>query len=196
MMSDIDTRVRWRAAHALRRLARLGAFEVIEAVVAEVNRSEEKAFRDPSAPFYFLAAKFWLAMALYRISAETPSALRSCKHTLLDLATSPDLPHVAICEHAKRALMELFSAGTLSLTAVERKRLTKINVPQAGISSGKRSYERSFNQMSEKEHRFKFDGLDTLRYWYEDILRMFPTVLQDEVLGKMTRRAFGWRGER
>src|SRR5262249_1643002 len=101
LMSDIDTRIRWRAAHALRRLAKLGCHEIVEAVVAESGRREDKCFRDPTAPFYFLAAELWLFIALYRISVETPQALRSAKRTLLEFALSRKFPHVAIREYAK-----------------------------------------------------------------------------------------------
>ena len=83
LMSDIDTRVRWKAAHALRRLAKLGCFDIVKATVSQSSRVRDDAFRDPTSPFYFLAAKLWLTISLYRISAETPEALSSCKAQIL-----------------------------------------------------------------------------------------------------------------
>ena len=55
LLSDIDTRIRWRAAHAVRRLARLGATEALDAVIGNWPRVEDKSYRDPDAPFYWLA---------------------------------------------------------------------------------------------------------------------------------------------
>ena len=70
------------------------------------NRAESKTMLSKThRPFYFLAAKLWLMISLYRISAETPEALSSCKAEIFDLATSSELPHVGIREYAKRALL-------------------------------------------------------------------------------------------
>lgn len=42
--------------------------------------------------------------------------------------------------------------------------------------------QRSFGRVRDDKRRFKFDYMDTIPYWYEDILRFFPTVSQDQVL--------------
>jgi hypothetical protein len=75
LMGDVDVRTRWRAAHALRRLARLGDVGTLDKLVELYGRTSEPSYRTPDAPFYWLASRLWLVMALDRISAETPSAL-------------------------------------------------------------------------------------------------------------------------
>ena len=64
LMSDIDTRVRWLAAHSLRQMAKLGCFEIVKATVSQSCRVKDDAFRDPNGPFYFLAAKLWLIISV------------------------------------------------------------------------------------------------------------------------------------
>lgn len=182
LMSDIDTRIRWRATHCFRCLARLQSQAVVSATVAQLDRLQDPAFREPAAPFYFLAAKMWLALAMYRVSAETPAALAPFKDKILNLAVSQALPHVGIREYAKRTLRELASAGIVTLTTTEKTALDSVNMPAKGKTAGKRSAGGSFNEFRNEKRRFKFDGLDTLRYWYEDILRIFPTVSSDDVL--------------
>jgi hypothetical protein len=182
LMSDIDTRVRWKAAHALRRLANLGCFDIVKATVSQSRRARDDAFRDSMGPFYFLAAKLWLMISLYRISAETPEALNSCKAQIFDLATSPELPHVGIREYAKRALLQMTSAGAISLTASEKKQIDRINTALKGQTAKKEDHHRSFKRTRDDKRRFKFDYLDTIPYWYDAILRIFPTVSQDQVL--------------
>jgi hypothetical protein len=183
VLSDVDTRLRWRGAHALRRLARLKEVGIVEAVVGQLGRTIDKSFRDPSAPFYFLASKLWLSIALYRISAETPTALRGLKRTIIDLTIQSDLPHVVIREYSKRTLEQLAATGAIALTAAEKRALREINVPKAGAVSSGPIRQHSFDhQRPQKEHRFKFDGLDTTRYWYDNVLRIFPTVSANEFL--------------
>jgi hypothetical protein len=182
LMSDIDTRVRWRAAHALRQLAKLGGFDIVNATVSQSSRVRDDAFRDSTAPFYFLAAKFWLAISLYRISAETPEALSSCKAQILDMAITAELLHVGIREYAKRTLLQLVSTGTFQLTSSEKKQLDLVNIALKGQTGKGKDHHRSFGMVRDGKRKFKFDELDTIRYWYEDILRIFPTVSQEKVL--------------
>ncbi|MFH1754907.1 MAG: hypothetical protein ABIA59_04315, partial [Candidatus Latescibacterota bacterium] len=182
LMSDIDTRVRWKAAHALRRLAKLGCFDIVKATVSQSNRIKDDAFRNPSAPYYFLAAKLWLTISLYRISAETPEALSSCKAEIFDLATSSELPHAGIREYAKRTLLQLVSAGKISLTSSESNQIDQVNTALKGWVTKKKGPHRSFGHAHDDKRRFKFDELDTIPYWYEDIFRIFPTASRDQVL--------------
>lgn len=182
LMSDIDTRVRWKAAHALRRLAKLGCFDIVKATISQSSRAKDDAFRDPTGPFYFLSAKLWLAISLYRISAETPEALRTCKAQIFHLATSADLPHVGIREYAKRALLQLISAGAISLTSSEKVQIDQVNTALKGKTIKNKEQRILFDDARDDKRRFKFDEMDTIPYWYNDILRIFPTVSQDQVL--------------
>jgi len=181
LMSDIDTRIRWKAAHALRRLAKLGCFDIVKATASQSNRVKDDAFRDPTGPYYVLAAKLWLTISLYRISAETPEAVSSCRDEIFELAISSELPHVGIREYAKRALLQLASAGIISLTSSERKQIDLINTPLQG-QTAIRNQHRTFDRKGNDKRRFKFNYLDTIPYWYEEILSIFPTVSQDQVL--------------
>ena len=182
LMSDIDTRIRWKAAHALRRLAFLGCVDIFSTVVSQSNRVEDKAFRDPLSPYYFLAAKLWLTISLYRISAETPEVFNSCKAELIELATSPDLMHVGIREYAKRTLLQLESEGVISLTSFEGTQLDQVNIAQKGRVTEKNNTHRSLDRRKDNVRRFQFDEVDTIRYWYNDILHIFPTVSQNQIL--------------
>lgn len=182
LMSDIDTRVRWKAAHALRRLAKLGCFDLVEATVNQSGRVKDDVFRDPTGPFYFLAAKLWLTISLYRISAEVPEALSSCKAQIFDLAVSPELPHVGIREYAKRTLFQLAAAGVISLTASEKSQVDQINTALKGPATEKRNTHQEFSHAGDDQRRFKFDGMDTIPYWYNRILHIFPRVSQNQVL--------------
>ena len=182
LMSDIDTRIRWKAAHALRRLAKLGCLAIVKATVSQSSRIRDNAFRDPTAPFYFLAAKLWLTISLYRISVETPETLSLYKDQIFNIATSSELPHVAIREYAKKTLLQLAASGLIALTASEKDQVDKVNTELKGKIESGQDHWRSFGRARDSKRRFRFDETDTIRYWYEDILRIFPTVSQEEVL--------------
>ncbi|MBY5826578.1 ATP-binding protein [Rhizobium leguminosarum] len=129
LLSDIDTRVRWRAAHSIRCLARLGLASRIAAIFAEAGRTSDNAFRDPQAPFYFLGARLWLGIVAYRLSIESPTVLPAIKDVLLSDALLSD-PHVAIREYIKRALLQADAANAGLLNAAERQRVSQINRPK------------------------------------------------------------------
>lgn len=182
LLGDVDTRTRWRGAHALRRFADFGHREVITGAIGELQRTNDDAFRNSNAPFYFLASRLWLLIALYRISAENPDLLKDSGAVILEIATSGSLPHVAIREYAKRTLTNLDDAKVISLTPAERGTLSAVNMPEKGTEPKGKAYGRTFNDHKHEGERFKFNSMDTLRYWYEDILRIFPTVPAEEVL--------------
>ncbi|MFN0071315.1 MAG: hypothetical protein ACKVVP_07470, partial [Chloroflexota bacterium] len=182
LMSDIDVRERWRAAHSLRRLARLGMIEIIESTVVNWERESERVFRDPESPFYSLAARLWLAMSLSRISVEVPMAVAPHADLLARVALDTRLPHVAIREHAKRTLLSLVKNGNLSAQTLDITAINSINTSKLDRVQLDRIGDRSFRGTSTSDRAFQFDVMDTLPYWYSSILRMFPDVTEEEVL--------------
>jgi len=182
LMSDIDTRIRWKAAHTLRRLAKLGCFEIVKATISQSSRVKDDAFRIPTGPFYFLAAKLWMAISMYRISIETPVALKVCKSQIFNLATSDELPHVGIREYAKRTLLQLTSVGAISMTPSEKVKIDQVNTAVRRQTTKGKNQHKSFSRVRDEKRRFKFDEMDTIPYWYQGILRIFPTVTQEQVI--------------
>ena len=73
-MGDCDLRLRWRAAHAVRRLARTGDEATLMALVAEYRRREERVFRARNFEFYWLAARLWFVLAWDRVAGERPES--------------------------------------------------------------------------------------------------------------------------
>lgn len=186
LLSDIDTRVRWRCAHSVRLLARIGNARAISDLFSEYGRTADHAFRDPEAPFYDLAAKLWLNLIAYRLSAEAPEVLTSLKDVLLQAASSSELPHVVIREYAKRALLEASSSGHIDLTDEQRRQLSTVNEPSQRLKG--KSQRRSFGWGTDREtRRFGFDQMDTLPYWYSDLLNMFPEMPGDAILDSAER---------
>ena len=183
-MSDVDLRKRWRAAHALRRIARLGDSETLDATVAQYRRVDEHAFRAGNAPFYWLAARLWLVIALDRIAEETPEAVRPYGETLLAVCCYDDLPHVLVRDYAADACRKLIASGHLQLDAVQTARLEQVNTGLPSAETGEPAQIEPLNphQRDEKARRFHFDQVDTIPYWYESWLSVFEDLTLDAFL--------------
>ncbi len=179
LLGDIDTRLRWLAAHAVRRLARLEANEVIDRLVSHWDRKEDASFRDPGAPYYWLGARLWLVMALARVAAERPDTIAPHVNLLASIATDINLPHVLIREHAKRAVLQLVRrvAGldaVIDVASVNTSGLPRVKRPRPTLSSAK--------PRRSPERLFQFDSIDTTRYWYAPLLECFPTASMEHFL--------------
>lgn len=185
LMSDVEVHLRWRAAHAVRRLAHLGDTTVIDALVGLLDRREDKAFRDPDAPFYWLSARLWLLIALDRVADEAPHALAQHAHRLLAVATDEDLPHVLMRAFASSAVEKLAKTGAITLTTGEAAALAAVNAPAHQARSASRKFERSSGLSGfepDQDRRYSFDTMDTVPYWYERALRIFAEVTMESFL--------------
>lgn len=189
-MSDVDVRVRWRAAHALRSLARLGDVATLTEVVELFSLTVERTYRDPNAPFYWLAARLWLTMALDRIADETPAAMKDHSPKLLKIASDDSFPHVLLREFAKSAVRKLVECGALALKPSERGILKRANVSRVRRRHGRKPYDVDFGHYPHQrleQRRFHFNTMDTLRYWYSPAVRIFADVDRERFLDAAER---------
>ena len=193
-LGDCDLRLRWRAAHAVRRLARTGDEATLAALVAEYHRRGEPVFRGSGFEFFWLAARLWFVVAWDRIALERPGLASSVGRTLLRIALDDSFPHLLIRSFARDACEKLVSAGHLSLTPEEDSRLRCVNeTPMSRVSAasvarktigvgrmGGFAYDR-------EDRRFHFDGTDTLPYWYAPMRRSFAAVDHERFLQEAER---------
>ena len=189
LLSDVDVRLRWRAAHAVCGLARFGSQSVLNALIECYEAKAEPTFRAPGAAFYWLAARLWLMIALDRIALESSKSLSSHRVLLEKVATDPDLPHVILRAFAKDAILKLVESGTVSLSAAELETVRKVNTSALPRQKSERYHNWGKSQKEEKaKPRFHFDPIDTIPYWYEPATRVFAAVGID----KFTSGADRW----
>lgn len=185
-MSDLDVRLRWRAAHAYRRLARLGETSTVASIVAEIGRMEERSFRAPAAPFYWLAARLWLLIAMDRVAHENPAAISDFGPMLVDAASDEDLPHLLMRAFARSAALALHDAGHLKLDRKSRAQLARCLRSPFPRKRGSTTPSRS-SPFDPGERRFDFDSMDTVPYWYQSAIRRFADVDQKTFLDTAER---------
>ncbi len=110
---------RWRATHAIRSLARLSRWDVIDAVVSLWSLTAANEFQAPELKFYFLHARLWLLIALARLALDEPAAVSKYEEQLLAIVKDAQQPHVLMRHFAAEALKACHRAGKISLSAAE-----------------------------------------------------------------------------
>lgn len=184
-MGDVDLRVRWRAAHSARCLARLGAISVIDELVSLYPKISERSYRRPDAPFYWLAARLWLVIALDRIALESHAAVRRHANKLLEIATDEVFPHVVLRAFAKSAVLKLVENEEVKLDSEQQAALEHANTSPVRRRNPRKSRDHTFERYhyeDKKGRRFTFDSMDTLPYWYSGALRTFASLSKGKFL--------------
>ncbi|MGJ7489538.1 hypothetical protein ACSFBE_04040 [Variovorax sp. ZT4R33] len=179
-LGDPDLRVRWRAAHAARRLAATGCVAALLNLASMYEARQVPAFRSVELPFYWLAARLWFVLAWERIAHERPEVALQAGDVLLGIALSEELPHMLVRAVARDACLALITAGWMPQRADARAMLERVNkssVPHAkqAVHSRRRGLTRG-RVSAERTTRFHFDEMDTKPYWYSNIVSGFSNV--------------------
>jgi NACHT domain. len=185
LLSDIDVRNRWRSAHSIRSLARLGDASTIDEIIKFYNTKTEKSYRKPDTPFYWIASRLWLVIAIARIANENPSAVKHLTGWLFEIATDGEFPHVILRAFAKSALSSLLKNEEIKLSAVQQGIFEQINTspyPRQKNADSQREHFDKYQYKEKEERRFRFDSLDTLPYWYAGKQRLFADLGFEEFL--------------
>ena len=108
---------RWQAAHSVRRFAKFGRWNVVDALAGKLDRKDAGPFQAPELPFFYMHARLWLLIALARISLDDPKAISKYKELLLDVVRDKYGPHVLLRHFAARALIACMDAEEIDLPA-------------------------------------------------------------------------------
>lgn len=172
-LGDIDLRMRWRAAHGIRCLARLQDSNTLGHVINRYDKHTEPHFKDPKTPFYWCAARMWLMLTLERISSEAPAQIAAYSNWLLSTATDDSFPHLLVRMSAKNALNNIACTEPGRLTATQLDQVQNIGRSAfARVAESARNDARTRDQ-GEGRHKFRFDSMDTVPYWFTRGVEVF-----------------------
>lgn len=175
-LGDIDNRMRWRAAHGIRCLARLQDSATLHQVIQRYEKLAEPFFKDPKAPFYWCAARMWLVLALERISSETPEQVLPNTTWLLDIATDESFPHLLLRQSIKNALETVVRFAPTHFSPVELTKIQAINLSAFSRVVKSRVRSSRKEEPSESKKRFRFDSMDTIPYWFSNSVDAFSDL--------------------
>jgi len=99
--------MRWRAAHAVRRLVAAGRSDVIERLIERFGSESSLPFGDTKLPFYAMHALLWLLIALARVAKDAAHAFVPHRAFFERVAFSAEFPHVIMRAFAIDILREL-----------------------------------------------------------------------------------------
>ena len=153
---------RWRAAHSIRCFARLGKWEVVDALIGKFHSTDAHPYQAPELPFYFLHARLWLLIAIARMAIDHPHNVAKYEDTLKAIALDKNVPHVLLRHFAAQALLACASSGSNVLSETDVKVLKAINTSPFPMKKMKKYTRDSFYQgrpdsMPEPEPMFYMD---------------------------------------
>jgi hypothetical protein len=119
---------RWRAAHAVRTLARLGRWQVIDELFARLDTPSAGPFADQRLPFFAMHAQQWFLLAAARIALDYPREIARYRRRLEAIALDDSFPSVALREPARRALLTCRGKETSKTTSRTIQKLQRIHV--------------------------------------------------------------------
>ena len=189
--------LRWRAAHAVRRLCRLGCWEVIAAICDMFYVERLPAFTDADLPFYALHARLYALIALARSAGESPVILRPHVGTFVRLALE-DLPHVLIRRFAAEAALGIEKVYPGTIAAEVADRLRRVNASPHPRAEPARTKVGGWDNLRSVETRFSF-GYDIDRYWFGPLAEVFNLTSSEIALradiwisNRWGNRSRGW----
>jgi len=180
IMTDVDTRIRWMAAHGLLRLALLQEQQTIEAFTTQYLRNADLLYRQPDAPFYHIAGRLWFLIAADQAASEAPASVACLRDAVWKLVIDPALPHVLIRAFARTTLTKLEGAQAIHLSTQEKKLLAKVN--RSPLTRAKREGPRPDRNSEKSATKHDFNPIDTIPYWYTPIVNCFSDVSMAEFL--------------
>lgn len=98
---------RWRAAHAVRRLAAVERFDVLDRLIERFSSVDSLPFGDAKLPFYAMHAQLWLLISLARVAKDDVAALVPHRIFVERIGFSVEFPHVVMRAFAADILREL-----------------------------------------------------------------------------------------
>ena len=99
--------MRWRAAHAVRRLAEVQRFDILDRLIERFASGSGLPFSDAKLPFYPMHAQLWLLIALARVAKDNPGSLAPHRQFFERVALSSEFPHVVMRAFAVDTLREI-----------------------------------------------------------------------------------------
>lgn len=120
--------MRWRAAHAVRRIAKIERFDIVTKLIERFASGSGAPFADANLPFYALHSQLWLLIALARIAKDSPGWLVQHRAFLEQVAGSSEFPHVVMRAFAKDALSAIAPALVPAEAAAVMGAIPSMNV--------------------------------------------------------------------
>lgn len=156
-----DRQMRWKAAHALRRLVHYCPKQsILQLLVQNQDKETCIPFQNKDYTFFWMSSKLYLWMTLNRIANENPYKLQPIVQEIINEAINPSQTHLLIQLFVKRTCSILCKRGMVEnnehiLHEIEKPFINNVRETLPDITVDRDIW------------RFDFDHMDTIRYWYD-----------------------------
>jgi len=170
-LASPESEIRWRSAHAIKRLCLLGQQKVINNLFNLLACGENTAFIDRRLPFYRMHAEMYFLMAIARVIHDFPKLFIEHSAILFEFSTQKE-PHVFIKKYAKSAALTLFGYDG---TVYNQKQVSLLNSLNTSLfSKAKQPENRRYRNsgFGNRNSEFHFTN-DMDRYWFPNLSDVF-----------------------
>lgn len=178
-----DSKIRWQAAHSVRRLAEAKCNSVLDSLISWMEIDEVGSFGSNKFPFYSLHARLYLLIALSRISLDIPQIL-SRHYKVFSQHALSNMPHILIQKFAAEIALNLEQAcpGTYSKDIVEQLQSVGVSqLPVVELEGDKGGIQSYWHKQGEIDTSIEYyHGIDFESYWFEPLGKVFG-ITGDEV---------------
>ncbi|WP_378954579.1 hypothetical protein [Pelosinus sp. sgz500959] len=173
LLGHPDKRLRWRAAHAVRRMVHQGYHEIIDLLVALCDDKCCATMIDYEHGFFWLSARLWTFILLERLAGEHPTSIKNHAIKIMQEALEPDVPHALLRHFAQSTALKLNKHEPGIYSRSEITALSAINKSTLPLNKAKNRHYSCNRHTSSKKLRFSFNTMDTLPYWYNPLAGVF-----------------------
>lgn len=191
-----DLRVRWRGLHALRRLVNKGDLDIFTLLLNQQNEKDCYPFQHKGYKYFWISAKLYLWIGIYRLSQECPENLLDFAQLFINELKNDVLPHALIIKMIKGTCLNLFNHDSAIYSSPEVDYLRKVlESPFDPVKE--KTLTRKQRKYAEREWKFDFDDLDTLGHWYSNLGRCFNLSEYDvaDIADKYIAEKWGYTGD-
>jgi hypothetical protein len=168
--------MRWRAAHALRLLAKCENTTVLEYLLGHQDHPRCFPYQHQDYTYFWISAKVWLWLVLAKLSVETPVVVKHWAPLSLATLRNDQLPHALIMLLAQKYCLnlaviypDLFNGEELAFLEMTLGSTFNVDDDQPIPA---------INVKTKEELTFPFDTTDTVPYWYQPLDAVFNVSYQ------------------
>jgi len=174
LLGHTDKGLRCKASHVLLRLYLLGGTKKIEQISKLYEMQFPLSYMDKDNYFFVDSARLWFLSTCLRIVKLNPESLVQLYNFFTRIACAERNMHALHRRVARNICLELSSCHN----EIDKEQFLVCDQCKKGDIKKLSNYERE--NSAERKWKFDFDTTDTLRYWYDDLARMFSCT-QEEV---------------
>ncbi|KIL50827.1 P-loop NTPase family protein [Jeotgalibacillus campisalis] len=179
-----ESKIRWQAAHAVRRLAEANCVMEISHLIRWMENGQNNAFVSKEFPFYDLHAQLYFLIALAKVSKDHPKVIKSHFRIFTKYALE-GTPHILIRKFAAEISLNIENAFPNTLTNEIVYKLRQVGVSPFPLSKESKygvEVESYFHEIGQVDTSVDFShGYDMEKHWFERLGNVFG-VSEDQIV--------------